>query len=83
MNLGDLVDQVASDAGDFLQPADGRAPARAKIVELLTSDYHELSASERAGVADGVMAALEAEEFFGMEFVGNPFADELEPEGDE
>ncbi len=52
---------------------------------LIERDYFELSAANRTTVIAGVLAALEAEERFGMEFVGDPFRDEpeSEKEGDE
>jgi len=76
MDLSGIIDEIASQADDFLAGATDRAQARAGIAELMTMDYPELGASDRTEVTRGVMAILEAEEFFGIEFVGDPFADD-------
>lgn len=83
MNLEWIIAQIASDADEFLAGAGDRGQARAGIAQLLTVDYFELTPADRAVVTAGVMAALEADEFFGIEFVGDPFKDEPETEPDE
>ena len=45
-------------------------------------DFPQLGAADRAAVIAGVMAVLEDEDFFGTEFVGDPFADD-EPGDDD
>ena len=77
-HLHSIIDEIANQADDFLAGATDRAHARAGIAELLTMDYPDLGTAERAEVVTGVMATLEAEEFFGTEFVGDPFADDPE-----
>ena len=82
MHLPSIISEIADQADDFLAGAKDRAQGRAGIQELLTMDYPELSAADRTEVVEGVMQILEAEEFFGTEFVGDPFADE-DAEGEE
>jgi hypothetical protein len=82
MSLSAIIDEIALQADDFLAGLTDRAHARAGIAELLTMDYADLVAADRATVTDGVMAVLEAEDFFGTAFVGNPFADDPESPAD-
>ena len=70
-----LIDQIADRADDFLAGIRDRAQAREAIAELLAADYPTLDAATSAAVTAGVMAILEAEDFFGLEFVGDPFAE--------
>lgn len=76
MDLSAVIAEIASQADDFLAGAPDRAHARAGIAELLNMDYPELAPADRAEVTRGVMTILEDEEFFGIEFVGDPFADD-------
>lgn len=64
MNLREIIDQIASEADDFLAGASNRAEARAGVNELINADYFSLTPPERQAVADGVMAILEEEGFF-------------------
>ena len=64
MNLHAIIDEVADEADDFLAGASNRSEARAGIAELLTADYPQLSSADRTKVVEGVMAILEAEDFF-------------------
>ena len=80
MDLAVIIDEIARQADEFLAGATDRAQARAGIAELLNMDYADLNPEQRGAVTRGVMAILEAEEFFGIEFVGDPFTDD-EPEG--
>ena len=82
MNLAAIIAEIADQADDFLDGVTDRAQARAGIAELINMDYFELSPADRTTVINGVMAALEAEEYFGTEFVGDPFKDDPEPEAD-
>jgi hypothetical protein len=75
-NLRPIIDEIANQADDFLAGVSGRAQAKAGISELLTMDYPYLPEVDRAIVTKGVMSLLEQEDFFGTEFVGDPFADE-------
>ena len=79
-DLPTIIDEIANQADDFLAGARDRAQARAGISELLTMDYPQLTPPERTMVTDGVMKVLEEEDFFGTEFVGDPFSDEDEEE---
>jgi hypothetical protein len=76
--IADLVDQAET---AFAGTTD-RSVARAGLAVLIDQDYFQLGPADRVAVTAGVMAALEHEEFFGLEFVGNPFLDEPEPETD-
>lgn len=75
-DLPTIIDEIANQADDFLAGVRDRAQAKAGISELLTMDYSDLNPNDRATVVKGVMAVLEEEDFFGAEFVGDPFADE-------
>ncbi|MSU23032.1 MAG: hypothetical protein EXS32_04330 [Opitutus sp.] len=83
MDLPHLTADIAGRADDFLAGTTDRAQARAGIAELIELDYFHLSPNERAVVINGVMIALETGEFFGTEFVGDPFAEEPAKEDDE
>lgn len=83
MNLAAIIAEIADQADEFLEGVTDRAQARAGIAELINLDYFTLGPADRKAVTDGVMAALEVEEFFGTEFVGDPFKDDPEAEGDE
>jgi hypothetical protein len=82
IDLRPIIAEIASQADDVLAGASDRAQARAGIQELLTLDYVDLTPEERKKVADGVMAVLEQEDFFGTEFVGGAFDDDKESEDD-
>jgi len=79
-DLRPIINEIADKADDFLAGARDRAQARAGISELLTMDYSQLNPADRNTVVSGVMQVLEEEDFFGTEFVGDPFADEDEDE---
>ncbi|MBS0633247.1 MAG: hypothetical protein JSS11_15155 [Verrucomicrobia bacterium] len=80
MSLEQIIAELADQADDFLAGVKDRAQARAALAEQINLDYFTLNPADRATVTEGVMAALEAEEFFGMEFFGDPFQDEPETE---
>ena len=75
-DLRTIIGDIADRADDFLAGVRDRGQARAGISELITMDYGELTPGDRALVVAGVMQVLEEEDFFGGEFVGDPFADE-------
>ncbi len=75
-DLRPIISEIADQADDFLAGARDRAQARAGISELITMDYPELTPPDRTAVINGVMKALEEEDFFGTEFVGDPFSEE-------
>ena len=64
MDLRSIIDEIASQADDFISGAANRKEARAGIDELINADYPRLSAAERKKVAEDVMAILENEGFF-------------------
>jgi hypothetical protein len=74
-NLRPIIDEIAYRADDFLAGASNRAQAKAGISELLAMDYSALNPADRATVVAGVMSILEDEDFFGVEYVGDPFSD--------
>jgi len=80
MNLRPIIDEIASQADDFLAGVTDRKEARAGIEELITMDYPQLSPADRKLVADSVMAVLEDESFFNGGFAGHSFDDEPEAE---
>jgi hypothetical protein len=81
MDLHSIVDEIASQADDFLAGSADRKEARAGIEELLNADYPRLSPAERRKVADDVMAILENEGFFEFGAAGGAGGDsDDEPE---
>jgi len=77
-DLRPIIDDIANRADDFLAGTRERPQARAGIEEILTMDYPTLSPVDRTVVVTGVMSVLEDEDFFGTEYVGDPFRDETE-----
>lgn len=76
MHLRALIDEIASEADEFLAGVTDRKQGRAGIEEFITMEHPDLAPADRKQVVDGVMAVLESEDFFGVEFVGDPFADD-------
>ncbi|MBI5768974.1 MAG: hypothetical protein HZA93_14355 [Verrucomicrobia bacterium] len=76
MNHAAIIHDIAAQADDFLADAQDRRQGRAGVEEFVTLEHPALSPVERKKVVDGVMAVLEEEDFFGTEFVGDPFADD-------
>ena len=85
MELNHIIAEITDQADQFLGDKPHRDHAQSALAALIERDYFELSATNRTTVIAGVLAALEAEERFGMEFVGDPFKDEpnSEKEGEE
>jgi hypothetical protein len=81
-DLRPIIDDIASRADDFLVGARDRTQARAGIEEVITMDYPTLNPQDRTVVATGVMSVLEDEDFFGTEFVGDPFSDPEDSDDD-
>jgi hypothetical protein len=79
-DLRPIIVDIADRADDFLSGASDRRQAQAGIEEVITMDYPTLNPPDRALVVAGVMSVLEEEDFFGTEFVGDPFSDPDEME---
>jgi hypothetical protein len=75
-DLRPIIDDIADRADEFLSGVRDRRQARAGVEELLTMDYPTLHPADRAEVVNGVMGVLEEEDFFGAEYVGDPFQDD-------
>lgn len=75
-DLRPIINDIADRADDFLAGNTDRTHARAGIEELITMDYGEANPAQRAAIVAGVMSILEEEDFFGTEFVGDPFKDD-------
>jgi hypothetical protein len=74
--MTDLVERA-----DELFPAGSdRTAVRLALVEELSLEYPGLAARERAPIVAGVIAQLEADDYFGWEFCGDSFAEEPELE---
>jgi hypothetical protein len=71
-----IIADLASRADDFLAEARERGPARAGIAEELSLSYPDLDGAHRAAAVAGVMSVLEEEDFFGIEFCGDAFAED-------
>ena len=76
IDLRPIIDDIANQADDFLAEASDRKHARAGIEEFITLEHGDLSPRDRKLVVDGVLAMLEAEDFFDPEFVGDAFKDD-------
>jgi hypothetical protein len=81
-DLRPIIDDIANRAEEFLGGTRDRTQARAGIEEVITMDYPTLVPADRTVVITGVMSALEDEDFFGTEYVGDPFSDGDEGEED-
>ena len=74
-DLRPIIADLAERADDFLACVTDRKLARAGVEEEITLDYPTLNPSARTTIVSGVMAVLEADDFFGLEFVGDAFCD--------
>ena len=81
-DLRPIIDDIANRADDFLAGDRDRSHARAGIEEVITMDYPTLQPADRTIVVTGVMSVLEDEDFFGTEFVGDPFSEPDESDED-
>jgi hypothetical protein len=82
MNLRPIIDEIASQAEDFLKGITDRKRARVELTEFIALDYAGLSPDDRKIVTDEVMAFLEEENVFEGGFAGHSFADEVEAEAE-
>lgn len=73
--LGAISADIASRAEDFLAGIRDRAQARTGIAEELTLEYPGLDPTARAAIINGVIRVLDDADFFGIEFVGDPFSE--------
>ena len=80
MNLRPIIDEIASQAEDFLKGVTDRQKARAELAEFIALDYAGLTLADRKIVSDAVMAFLEEENVFEGGFAGHSFNDEAEAE---
>jgi hypothetical protein len=80
MNLRPIIDEIASQAEDFLKGIADRKRARAELTEFIALDYAGLSPDDRKIVTDAVMVILEEENVFEGGFAGHSFNDETEAE---
>ncbi|MDR1284462.1 MAG: hypothetical protein LBK99_27170 [Opitutaceae bacterium] len=76
MNLTTIIDDIASQADEFLEGTTSRDQARAGIAELLTADYKQFSSGDRKKITDGVMTILEDEGFFDSRYAVDAEIDE-------
>lgn len=83
MNLRPIIDDIASQADEFLADCTDRTQARAGISEFLSLEHPRLQAADRKTVTDHVMALLEQEDFFVTRFVVSFDADQDSTEGGE
>ena len=80
-DLPSIIHHLTSLADDFPAEARDRAHTRAAIAELLTTDYPAVGSELRSAITAAVMRVLEEDDFFGIEFVGDPFSDpDAEPD---
>lgn len=79
MDLREIIDEIASQADDFLANTNDRPEAKVAVSELIETDYPELSEKTRRIVLTEVMRILEQEDFF----AGVPSGDRWEEETDD
>jgi len=82
MDLSRIIASVAEQADDILAGIRDRREARGQLGEWLELEFPTLPEATRGEIARGVMAILVDEDFFGVQFVGDPLADD-ETEGEE
>lgn len=75
-DLRPLIAELASRADDFLADVKERSRAREVIADELSVEYPQLDAAARQALIAGVMAVLEDEDFFGVEYAGDAFSDD-------
>ncbi len=73
--LSQLIAEIADQVDEFHAGAKTRAKVRESIIEFIDAEYFTLAPGGRVAVTDGVMSALEADEFFDTEYVGDIIAD--------
>lgn len=78
--LSAIAEDLARRADDFLAGVRDRPRARAAIAEELALEHGWLDPDARTAIVDGVIELLAEEDFFGIEFVGDPFDEPEEPE---
>src|SRR5438093_2882415 len=78
IDLRHIIDDIANRADEFLAGATSRAQGRAGIEEFITLEHGDLAPDIRKKIVDGVMAVLEAEDFFGTEFRSEEHTSELQ-----
>lgn len=75
LDFGPIIEAIARRADEFLTGSPTREEARTALGELLASEYPQLSPEQRGEIIAGVIRVLEDEDFFGIEFVGDPFTE--------
>ena len=80
MNLEPVIAEIVDELSDYLDGTTDRDEARTRIAGRLENDFFHLTTTDRLSVIEAVMAHLEAREHFDVEYVGNPFKDEPEPD---
>jgi dihydroneopterin aldolase len=80
MNLEPVIAEIVDELSDFLDGTTDREEARTRIADRLENDFFHLPSTTRLAVIEAVMAHLEEVEHFDVEYVGNPFKDESEPD---
>jgi hypothetical protein len=80
MNLRPTIDEISSQAEDFLKGITDRTRARAELTEFIALEYSGIIPADRKIVTDAVMAFLEEENVFEGGFAGHSFADEVDAE---
>lgn len=74
-----LAQDLADRAGEILGPVRDRSDARRLLREDTEAEHPGLAAGDRNLLVDLALERLAADDFFGWEFVGDPFADDDAP----
>jgi hypothetical protein len=74
VDLRPLALDLAQRAGDLLHPIPDRARAKRLLLEEIEVEHPALGPGARAQLAIWTLALLEADDFFGVEYVGDVFA---------
>lgn len=73
--LSQLIAEIADQVDEFHAGAKTRVKVRESITDFIDAEYFTLAPGERAAVTNGVISALEADDFFDTEYVGDIIAD--------
>ncbi|MEN9812264.1 MAG: hypothetical protein RL479_950 [Verrucomicrobiota bacterium] len=74
LDLRPLAQDLAQRAGDLLHPIPDRNGAKRLLLEEIEVEHPALGPGERAQLVAWTLALLEADDFFGVEYVGDVFA---------
>ena len=78
MELKAIIAATANEADTLLEGVTSRKEARSVVGDALTARYPQLNAVDRQRITEGVMAILEAEDFFSSHQSGDQWSEDAE-----